>query len=471
MLRAAGQGRGRPRGALRSQGRAGSGGIVVQAVLLTVMVMTIGLLAVISRVAGSRDASSASSLQAAARQAAEFGFSEIVAEMNRDRNSYTWVTCSGSWTSVSDTDLENKKIYVAPAGRTTIATNGNLPSSAELSYQLVAYIPPPEPAGASTNGYCTSNTFGSLKGGSGMFTIVGTVRRQTGDATTYTLQRSVTVDTAISPFQQSLFGNPGTVAAVDERRVPSFPTVSSSPALPNPGPALSCTAGTGTAYTCTDGTTTYDFDNANQQKFPYPYVSPAGAPLSSPTPFCEDSGTEINCTLASLTVGNGSDSLNMIVTARAATSTTAAKPVNLFIDGTLNVAPNAKLCSHASSGSASDASVTTCTTASGDWQQLRIYGKPSGTCPSQTVQLNAMTTPTADAGKPNLQGAFLWFPVGSLTVGGTITASQADLRGWVCQRPTPLAGASGLRIWPDLILGAPRVYIFRGYGSRDLPPS
>ncbi len=462
MLRAAGQGRGRPRGALRSRGRAGSGGIVVQAVLLTVMVMTIGLLAVISRVAGSRDASSASSLQAAARQAAEFGFSEIVAEMNRDRNSYTWVTCSGSWTSVSDTDLENKKIYVAPAGRSTIATNGNLPSSAELSYQLIAYIPPPEPAGASTNGYCTSNTFGSLKGGSGIFTIVGTVRRPTGDATTYTLQRSVTVDTAISPFQQSLLGNPGTVASVDYRRIPSFPTV-----LLNPGPALSCTAGTGTAYTCTAGTDTYNFDNASQQKFPYPYVIPAVASTSSPPPFCEDSGTEINCRLASLTVGNGSDSLNIIVTALAATSTTAAKPVNLFIDGTLNVATNAKLCSYASSAT----SVTTCAAASGDWQQLRIYGKASGTCPSQTVQLNAMTTPTADAGKPNLQGAFLWFPVGSLTVGGTITTAQADLRGWVCQRPTPLAGASGLRIWPDAILGAPTAYIFRGYGSRDLPPS
>lgn len=469
MLRAAGQGRGRPRGALRSQGRAGSGGIVVQAVLLTVMVMTIGLLAVISRVAGSRDASSASSLQAAARQAAEFGFSEIVAEMNRDSKSYLWVTPLGSWGSVSQANLSACGIFAASAPAATpiagVSSSQALPDSPELSYQLTGFLPPTI---IDSSGSC--GVFGNRKGGTATLTIIGRVQRSSGDATTYTLRRSVSVGPAISPFQQSLLGASGAVAAASDPRFPSFPTVPTASSLPAPGPALTCSAGSGTVFSCTAGTDTYNFDNASQQKFPYPYVIPAVASTSSPPPFCEDNGTEINCRFASLTVGSGTDNLNLIVTALSATASSAAKPVNLFIDGTLTVAPGAKLCSHASSG-ASASSVTTCAAAIGDWQQLRIYGKASGTCPSQTVQLNAMTTPTADAGKPNLQGAFLWFPVGSLSVGGTITGtgSQLDLRGWACPpRPAAITGASAERVWPDRIF-TPK--IFRGYGSRDLPPS
>ncbi|MFM7269618.1 MAG: hypothetical protein ACKOZT_13725, partial [Cyanobium sp.] len=174
MLRAAGQRRGSSRSAPQGQGGTGSAGIVVQAVLLTVMVMTIGLLAVISRVASSRDASAASSLQAAARQAAEFGFSEIVAEMNRDRNSYTWITCSNSWSSVSDADLTTNRVYLDPQGRSTITTSASLPGSSDLSYSLDSYVPPPSSPGTSPTNYCSGNTFGNLKGGSGTFTIVGT---------------------------------------------------------------------------------------------------------------------------------------------------------------------------------------------------------------------------------------------------------------------------------------------------------
>lgn len=60
-------------------------GLVVQGVLLTVLVTAIGLLAIASRVASSREGAAAGSLAAAARQAAEYGFTEIVAEMNSDR--------------------------------------------------------------------------------------------------------------------------------------------------------------------------------------------------------------------------------------------------------------------------------------------------------------------------------------------------------------------------------------------------
>ncbi|MFM7550574.1 MAG: hypothetical protein ACKO8I_17265 [Cyanobacteriota bacterium] len=436
---------------------------MVQAVLLTVMVMTIGLLAVISRVTSSRDASSASSLQAAAKQAAEFGFSEVVAEMNRNGNSYLWITPFSNWSSVSQADLQACAMYSPPVLSANpiegVSSSRSLPDSNELSYRLTEFIPPVS-VGSSGCG-----VFSNRKGGSALLTIEGRAQRGSGNVTTHTLRRSVSVGPAISPFQQSLLGDPGAVAAVSDPRFPPFPTVPAPSSLPDPGPALDCSAGSGTSFSCTAGTDTYSFDNASQQKFPYPYVIPAVASTSSPPPFCEDNGTEINCRFASLRVGSGTDNLNLIVTALSATSSSTAKPVNLFIDGTLTVDDGAKLCSHASAG-ASATSVTTCAAASGDWQQLRIYGRaPGGTCPSQAVELNAMTAPTTDAGRPNLQGAFLWFPVGSLSVSGTITASQADLRGWVCARPTVIVAAAWQRIWPDRIFSA---RIFRGYGSREL---
>jgi len=462
----------------------------VQAVLLTVMVMTIALLTVASRVYSSREGAAASSLQAAAQQAAEFGFSEIVAEMNQDSKSYLWVTPFSSWGSVSQAELQASCLY-APGTPSAdpipgVASRESLPGSSELSYQLKAFTPPAPPAiiGSPTPPQdCDQGIFTHRKGGSAEFLVEGTAKRGSGEITTYELKRTVSVGPARSPFQQSLLGDPGVAATAADIRFPSFPPAS----LP-PGPALNCTTDTsdvtGNTYSCSDTSTStgspYSFNNASQQKFPYPYVIPDVPPASSPTPFCQDNGTAINCRLASLEVGeeDGSDSVNLIVTAISATSTTPAKPVNLFIDGTLTVFPGAKLCSHASAG-ASATSVTTCAAASGDWQALRIYGGPnsSDSCPSppQFINLQAITapTPSSETGKVNVQNAFLWFPAGSLSVSGftgsaPLDGSQAALRGRVCalNLPSPpLSAASAERIWPDRIFW-PKIY--RGYGSRDL---
>jgi len=438
-----------------------SRGVVVQAVLLTVMVMAIGLLAVASRVYSSREGAAASSLQAAAQQAAEFGFSEIVAEMNRDRNNYTWVTCSGSWSSISDAELTAKGIYVAPGGRSTIFKEADLPekSSDGLSYRLDGYVPPPTPVTYNDpDNFCRdSGPLGNTKGGSGTLTIDGTARRGNGDTTTYRLKRTVSVGPWL-PFQESLLASTPVETTAADPRFPSFPPVPSS--LPV-GPALICGAGTGNAYSCTDGSSSYDFNNASQQKFPY--VIP-GSGLPTLSPFCQDSDSAINCRLASLEILDAPIALDLIVTA------TQAKPVNLFIDGSIDVNENAKFCSH-SDASAAAANATNCADASGDWQMLRIYGRNTGaSCPpsSQTVTLNSIASPTADSGKLNVQNAFLWFPEGRLEVGGSITASKAALRGWICAAD-PKEGVPLVRIWPEEIFPPPlKNIILRGFGSRDL---
>ena len=69
-------------------------GLVVQAVLVMALVTTIGVLITAARVAASRQSSASASTSQAARQAAEYGYSEIIAEMNRDSKSYLWVTNS-----------------------------------------------------------------------------------------------------------------------------------------------------------------------------------------------------------------------------------------------------------------------------------------------------------------------------------------------------------------------------------------
>ena len=441
-------------------------GLVVQAVLLTVMVTAIGLLAVASRVASSREGAAASSLAAAARQAAEFGFSEIVAEMNRDAKAYLWVTPYANWQSVSDADLRACGIHAStapsanpiPGASNGTTTSVSLPGSSDLSYQLIDYQ---APASLGTASSCT--TFANRRGGTATLTVVGRAQRPSGDQTTYTLKRSVSVRRAEPVFRNTLFTAPASQALVtsSDARFPAFPTTAGlgGAALPVPGPALACAPGGGggsATYQCGSET----FDNSRATKFPF---TSSGALAS----FCSQTAGSIVCQLASLSLNN----VELIVSVQAA-------PVNLMLAGDLVIPSNAALCSDSSGSTA----VTSCSGSgsgapTGSWSRLRLFGKASGASCDQQVQLNGSTA-------INLRNAFLWFPYGSLTYPAALTSLPAGLVGWVCSVAAPAATTTVASLPPNQVFdgladpsngiftGAANQpgtirFLYRGFGSQE----
>lgn len=450
-------------------GGAAERGLVVQAVLLTVMVTTIGLLAVASRVASSRQGAAASSLAAAARQAAEFGFSEIVAEMNRDAKAYLWVTPYANWQSVSDADLQTCGIYTstAPAANPIpgASSSVSLPGSSELSYELTGYQAPRSVDSTSTSPCATA--FGNLRGGTATLTVVGRAQRPSGDQTSFTLRRSVSVRRAEPVFRRTIFRGPATQVNLtgSDPRFPAFPTAADlgGTTLPVPGPTLACAPGGGggsATYQCGSET----FDNSSPAKFPF---TSSGALAS----FCSQTADSIVCQLASLSLSN----VELIVSVRD-------KPVNLMLAGDLVIPSNAALCSD-SSGSTL---VTSCSGSgtgapTGSWSRLRLLGKASGASCDQEVRLNGSTA-------INLRNTFLWFPYGRLTYPAALTSLPAGLVGRVCSVAEPAATTTVNSLPPNQVFdglfdplavpingiftgganqpGAIR-FLYRGFGSQE----
>jgi hypothetical protein len=293
---------------------ASSEGVVVQAVLVMALVTTIGVLLVASRVAGSRQSATAASLSNAARQAAEFGFAEIVAEMNRDSKSYLWVTKFSEWTNVRAGDLKSCRVGSTAAdaevglpitGSTLpIAVSGDLPSSSaasgKLSYQLTDYKAPEILEGSlpaslldpSSPQYACreKGKFGNLIGGSGEFTIVGTVKRLDGSiVSSYTLKRKVSVERAAPIFNNPINASPlSRTYAVGDSRFPDFPlrpsgTYYSLDCLYKTKGIIRCTNKTALSYPdpITGSATSVIYDFRNEDNEPssdlsnFPFVRPA----------------------------------------------------------------------------------------------------------------------------------------------------------------------------------------------------
>ena len=465
------------------------GGLVVQAVLLTVMVTAIGLLAVASRVASSREGAAASSLAAAARQAAEFGFSEIVAEMNRDAKAYLWVTPYANWQSVSDADLRACGIHAStapaadpiPGASNGSTTSVSLPGSSELSYQLIDYQAPSSLGTASS---CT--TFANRRGGTATLTVVGRAQRPSGDKTSYTLKRSVSVRRAEPVFRNTLFRPPASQALVtsSDARFPVFPRAADLGVPEISGEIVTCVQASpdsagGSKYTCNG----QSFDNS---LFKFPYTSSGAlATGCSPNP----SNTQFVCQFSSLTLVG----VQMVVDV-------STRPVNIFINGPLNspvtILPNAALCSDSSGSTAVTSCLGTAATtsppaaatppATGSWSRLRLFGKSSGaSCGNQPILLD--TSPdnsTPPVNRLNLQNAFLWFPYGSLAYPVALASLPAGLVGWVCSVAEPAATTTVASLPPNQVFdgladpssgiftGAANQpgtirFLYRGFGSQD----
>ena len=458
-------------------------GLVVEAVLVMALVTTIGIFVIASRVAGSRQSASSSSLSLAARQAAEFGFTEVIAEMNRDPKSYLWVTKFEEWNSVKAQDLKDCGVAATAADPVTnpISSLGSeraLPNSPELSYRFVSYKEPAKEPNLNPNPNPSApevcnEKFGNLIGGTGEIEIVGTMKRGSGYTSTFTLKRKVSVKRAAP-----IFNNPITAIPANrsfdpaDSRFPNYLDAADPTKVAYPGTltgtvAISCEPGSSTdEIKCTAGTSTANFKTptataSGNDYFPYSGGSPWGP--------CQQVGANVRCLVKSMTVKANT---NMLVATKRGTTEV---PVEIFLSENMTIEPLAKLAGEDSGDGKG-------------WSRFRIFGVTTGTsCGSQTITINpfpitpATTPPTYET---NLQNSFLWLNKGKLKYETSTTLTRIPaLVGSVCRFESAVAGPASLsnlsnRRFLEGLGGAygfsglfpgptPIRFFYRGFGSEE----
>jgi hypothetical protein len=196
--------------------RFNSDGIALPAAMFMVLAIIVASLVMTTRSLGIWSRSNATSDSMAAKDAAEFGHTKIISQLNHDDKAYLLVTKFENWNSVSSSDLSSCEINASPLPSTTtdalagVSTNTRrtktepVGDSTTQAYSLTAFT---APEFATTNGasnatsnnstICSSTTsagkFGNLLGGSAMLTVTGTVTRNGREAAKYVLKRSVHV--------------------------------------------------------------------------------------------------------------------------------------------------------------------------------------------------------------------------------------------------------------------------------------
>ena len=440
-------------------------GLVVEAVLVMALVTTIGIFVIASRVAGSRQSASSSSLSLAARQAAEFGFSEVIAEMNRDPKSYLWVTKFEKWNYVSAQDLKDCGVAaMADPAINPISSLGSeraLPNSPELSYRFKRYIEPANPDEALTEPAGCNSKFGNLIGGTGEIEIVGTMKRGSGYTSTFTLKRKVSVKRAAP-----IFNNPITAIPANrsfdpaDSRFPNYLDAAdpTKVAVAYPGTSTGGTpveiicepsGGSPIVIKCTSGSLSANFKSAAAPGVDnrFPYLS--DGTIWDPCKQVGDSPNDVvRCFVSSMRV---KDNANMEVD-------TTTRPVEVFLRDDMTITSGSRL-------------------SGGNWSRFRIFGVTTGTsCGSQTITINPFSsTPTPDTIPPtfiietNLQNAFLWLNKGKLKY-QTLTALTRipALVGSVCRFESAVAGPATLSTLSNrrFLEGLGGAYSFRGlFGS------
>jgi hypothetical protein len=187
-------------------------GLVMPAAIMAALLVIGGVAVMAARSLSSWTRAVSNADLRAAREAAEYGFSEIVGALNTDANAYLWVTKSANWQTLTQDDLD-KCAVIAPtapsanrvAGVASNSSNASqtLPNNSALSYSLTNFTEPQFPPGqanfisGSINNSCTTDTaaakFGNLKGGSATVEVTGRVTRGGSQIASYKLTRMVHV--------------------------------------------------------------------------------------------------------------------------------------------------------------------------------------------------------------------------------------------------------------------------------------
>ena len=495
-----------PRDGSTPQSGSSNRGLVVEAVLVMALVTTIGIFVIASRVAGSRQSASSSSLSLAARQAAEFGYTEVIAEMNRDPKSYLWITRFGEWNNVSTQDLKACGVAATADPVTnpisSLGSERALPNSPELSYRFVSYQ---EPANLNPNPSASevcNDKFGNLIGGTGEIEIVGTMRRGSGYTSTFTLKRKVSVRRAAP-----IFNNPITAIPANrsfdpaDSRFPNYidaadPTKVAYPGKPVEKDYISITCSTGSSSSvikCTDESTglSQDFNSETGTgiyDFPYTTKDQVWPAACQNLPEPPDEVEVVRCYVTSMNV-----TANMYVTTNRP-SDNKKIPVEFFLAGDMIISKDSKLSGFGCPSTSWSAALGCTRPRLPDnidplsWSRFRIFGVTTGTsCGSQAITINpfpitpATTPPTYET---NLQNSFLWLNKGKLKYETSTDLTRIPaLVGSVCQFESAVAGPATLstlsnRRFLEGLGGAysfsglfgsltPIRLFYRGYGSED----
>lgn len=174
-------------------------------VVLALLVLLLGAAALASRMSFSWLGSIGQSDYRAAKEAAEYGFSEVISRLNTNTHGHLYVTEWGEWNTVTVAELKNCNIAAenltdAQLSPATIVGTQNLPNNIG-QYELVNYTPPAplRLATPSARNVCSSaaSPFGNLFGGSGTVRVVGRARRANGTVATYTLERKIHVGSVV----------------------------------------------------------------------------------------------------------------------------------------------------------------------------------------------------------------------------------------------------------------------------------
>lgn len=244
----------RARAALRPSRH--DGGFAIAMAIVTGLLVIVGAAIVSTRSLSSWMSSAQETQRRSAREAAEYGFSELVGQLNAPENSYLLVSKYNQWTGITYNDLSvcgigtpdatsvsgNTLKQAAAGGATVIANSNN-----RLAYRLTDYQPPALPPGANqAQGPCTSTIvakFGNLAGGSATLKIIGEARDASGNVTsTHTLERVVSVlppddDAIANPILlmttgSVLYGLNGNICQIDPTQYSNISSITSCKGLP-----------------------------------------------------------------------------------------------------------------------------------------------------------------------------------------------------------------------------------------------
>lgn len=468
----------------RSQAKP-TAGLVVLAVLVTVLVTAIGILAIASRVASSRQGAAAGSLTAAARQAAEFGYSEIVAELNRETLSHFLITKLSQWAQVSNQDLLACGIAIAADSIAAsipaiVSSDQTLPNSPNLSYRLINFQIPMNLDGAPSQGpQICSTRFGNLLGGTAVLTIQGTAKAERGDITNFTLKRGVSVKRLPPIFNNPLLIAPSNRPTTSVNQInPTdyrFPSYREPPEIGTKSYRITCTPDSQSkkdvqciAINVEDNsdsmTRTFKTANSiNSQFYYFPFVS-ADVPWSD---ICLSDSGVVRCRIASLAIKD-----KAVVTV-GDPDDPKALPVELYLDGDLNIEDESLLSGYKPGCPRNKKSITSksllCRSADdlSKWTKFRIFdtsgsAKPSNTCsngPVITINKYTDTTTSPAQAEPNLQHAFVWLKVGKVSNQlAEASISVPALVGWACSI------TNTIEILPS-VSTLPTRYLYSGLGG------
>jgi hypothetical protein len=426
-----------------------------------------------------------------------------MAEMNGDTKSYLWVTNFNNWNDVSAQDLENCGVATSadPIANpiAALTSNQTLSRSPELSYRLKNYEAPTNLASlpSSVPAVCKTK-FANLIGGSGVLTIVGTFNRGSGDTSTYTLKRTVSVNRAAPIFNNPITAPPPNRSVdASDSRFPIYPDAGDSTQVAYPGKPIgsyipiTCTTGASAGVIkCTDDSTGLfqDFNSEDgTTKFDFPYTTSADDVWPAA---CKKIGNPPNevvrCFVESMTVAT-----NVYVTTNRP-SDNKPIPVEFFLTGDMIINRDSKLSGFGCPTTSWSAAVGCARPRLPNnidplsWSRFRIFGVSSGTnCPNQTITIDSFNNsgPPATV-EPNLQNAFLWLSKGGLKYqSSTALTSIPALVGSICQfessvgAPAYLSTLSNSRFFEGLggaygfrgVFGgaAPIRFFYRGFGFSE----